>query len=144
MTTYTVTKISELTNLAAIPEDTDELVINDATVTKAIAAGYLRRAEVRDITSSGAQSGAGASHLHLVLNHAAGINYTITGAPTVGDVLTIYAATTANHTVILSGSVTFDGTNETATLNAAGDCLYAVAFSATRWHVISNTSVTFS
>ena len=138
------TKISELTNLAEVPDDADEFPFNDSTTTKAIAAAWLRRALVREITSSGAQSGAGVSHLHLVLNHASAINYTITGAPTAGDILTIYAATTAAHTVILSGAVTWDGTNETATLNAAGDCLYAVAFSATRWHVISNTSVTFS
>ena len=144
MTTYTVKKISEYTNLDAVPEDTDELIINDATVTKAIPAGYLRRAEVRIIASSGAQSGAGTSDLHLVLNHASAINYTITGAPTAGDRITIYAATTAAHTVILSGSVTWDGTNETANFNATADALHCVALSATRWHVISNNSVTFS
>lgn len=142
--TYTVKKISEYTNLAAVPEDTDELIINDATVTKAIAAGYLRRAEVRDITSSGAQSGAGASHIHLVLNHASAINYTITGAPTAGDILSIFVDTTALHTIILSGSVTWDGTNKTLNLGTDGESIYAVARSATRWDIISNNGGTLS
>ena len=98
------TKISALTNLAAIPADDDELVLVDtsASSTKAVNAGYVRRFEVREITSSGAQSGAGSSKLHLVLNHASAINYTLTGAPVVGDELTIFAETTASHTIIAS------------------------------------------
>ena len=142
----TLVEIDDLTVLAAVPADDDEIPIYDTSTStaKAVSAGNARRAETRDITSSGAQSGAGSSDLHLVLNHASAINYTITGAPTAGDTMTIYAATTAAHTVILSGSVTWDGTNKTATFNATADALFVRAFSATRWHIISNNSVTFS
>jgi hypothetical protein len=138
------TKISELTNLAEVPDDADEFPFNDSTTTKAIAAGWLRRALVREITSSGAQSGAGVSHLHLVLNHGSAINYTITGAPTAGDILTVLVDTTALHTVILSGSVTWDGTNKTLNLGTDGESIYAVARSATRWDIISNNGGTLS
>lgn len=144
MTTYTVKKISEYTNLDAVPEDTDELPINDATVTKAIPAGYLRRVDVRDIVASGAQTGASGSDVHLSLNHASAIAYSFTNAPTKGDRLTIYAATTAAHTVTLFAGVTWDGTNDVAELGTAADSLHAVALSATRFQIISNNGVTFS
>ena len=144
MTTYTVTKISELTNLAAVPEDTDELVINDATVTKAIAAGYLRRFTVTEIASSGAQATTTTSRTHIVLNHASAINLTLSNAPTAGDELTVIANTTANHTVIVGGGVTWNGSATTATLNATDDSFHAIARSATRWDIISNNSVTLS
>jgi hypothetical protein len=146
MTSYTVTKISEYTNLDEVPADDDELILVDTSesATKANNAGYLRRSEVNEVTSSGAQSGAASSKYHLALNHASAINFTITGAPTAGDELTIIVDTTASHTVILSGSVTWDGTNQTANLGTDGNSLRAVARSATRWDVISFNGVTFS
>lgn len=140
------TKISALTNLAAVPADDDELAIVDtgAGSTKAVNAGYMRRAEVREITSSGAQSGAGSSKLHVALNHASAINYTITGAPVAGDELTIFVETTAAHTVILSGSVTYDGSAQTATFSTAGESMHLVARSATLWDVINNNGAVLS
>lgn len=144
---FDLVEIDELTVLAEVPADDDEFPMSDTSASgaaKAIAAAYVRRFTVREITASGAQSGAGVSNLHLALNHASAINYTITGAPTAGDVLTVIADTTANHTVILSGSVTWDGTNQTANLNADGDSFMAIARSATRWDIISNNSVTLS
>ena len=140
------TKISALTNLAAVPADDDELVIVDtgAGSTKALNAGYMRRFEVREITSSGAQSGAGSSRLHLVLNHASAVNYTITGAPVAGDELTVLVDTTAAHTLLLSGSVTFDGSAQTATFSTDGESLHMVARSTTRWDIINNNGVVLS
>lgn len=139
------TAISALTE-ETTPADNDVLVIADTSGSdnNKVQVGTIRRFTVTEVTSSGAQSGAGSSNLHLALNHASAINYTITGAPTVGDVLTVIADTTAAHTVILSGSVTWDGTNQTANLATDGDSLMAVARSATRWDVISNNGVTFS
>jgi hypothetical protein len=43
-----------------------------------------------------------------------------------------------------AAGVTFDGTNNTATFNAAGDELVLGYKSATEWEVIENTSVTLS
>ena len=134
------TKISALTNLGAVPADADELAIVDtsAGATKALTAGYARRFDVQEIVASGAQSGAGSSRQHIVLNHASAINYTITGAPVAGDEITIYVETTAAHTVILSGSVTYDGTNQTLTFSTAGESFHMVARSATRWDILNN------
>lgn len=98
----------------------------------------LRRSEVREITSSGAQSGAGVSKLHIRLNHAMAINYTITGAPTVGDTITLKCNTTAVHTLLLDTGVTFDGTNATMTYSTIGESLHMVAISTTEWDIINN------
>lgn len=134
------TAISGLTALGAIPADDDIYPGTDTSTstTKSTTAGNLRRFTVTEITSSGAQSGAGSSRLHLALNHASAINYTITGAPTAGDELTVYIETTAAHTVLLSGSVTYDGTNQTCTFSTAGQSLHMIARSATRWDIITN------
>jgi hypothetical protein len=62
-------------------------------------------------------------------------------APTAGDELIIAdasAAGTAAHTVTLPAGVTFDGTNNTATLNAPGEALHIIALSATRWFILEN------
>lgn len=137
-------KISELTNLAAVPDDTDEFPFNDGSTTKAIAAGYIRRKEIREITSSGSQSGASGSDIHLALNHGSAINYSFTNAPTAGDQLTIFAVTGATHTVTLFSGVTYNGTNAIATFNTIGESLILVARSATRFDILYNNGVTFS
>lgn len=131
-------KVSALTNLATVPADTDELYLSDAGVDKAIAAGYLRRFEVDEETTSGAQSGAWSSKKHIALNNASAITYNITGAPSPGDVLTIYVEQSVAHVVTLSGSVTFDGTNQTLTFSTAGESFLAIARSATRLDIIHN------
>ena len=139
-------KISELTELAEVAADDDVfgLVDTSATSTKKHSMGYARRSEVRAVTGSGAQSGAGTSDLHVALESATATNYTITGAPTVGDKLSAIVDNTAAHTIVLSGSVTFDGTNQTANLATALDSFRAIARSATRWDIVSNNGVTLS
>lgn len=133
------TKISDLVE-ETTPADDDAFAIADTSGSdnNKVLFGTIRRPTVREITSSGAQSGAGESSLHLVLNHASAINYTITGAPSVGDILTLIIDTTAAHTLLLSGSVTFDGTNKTLTFSTDGESLHMVARSATRWDIINN------
>ena len=62
-------------------------------------------------------------------------------APTEGAELYIVdssASGTAAHTVTTAAGVTWDGTNNTATLNAPGEALHVIALSATRWFILEN------
>lgn len=131
-------KISELTNLAAVPDDTDEFPFNDGSTTKAIAAGYLRRFAVDEETTSGAQSGAWSSHKHVALNNASAITFTVTGSPTAGDVLTVYVHQTVAHVLVLDAGVTFADGSDTVTFSTAGESLLAIARSATVVDIIVN------
>lgn len=77
----------------------------------------------------------------VLLNHASTIIEATLDAPTVGDHLYIVdgsASGTAAHTVTLPSGVTWDGTNNTATLNAPGEALDVIAISATRWLILEN------
>lgn len=77
----------------------------------------------------------------VLLNHATVIIAATLDAPTAGDDLVIWdisASGTAAHTVTLPAGVTFDGTNNTATLNAPGEALHIRAASATRWLILEN------
>lgn len=75
------------------------------------------------------------------LNHNTVVIAATLAAPAAGDDLIIVdnsASGTAAHTVTLPAGVTFDGTNNTATLNATGEALHIVALSATRWFILEN------
>jgi hypothetical protein len=139
-------KVSALTNLAETPANDDEFYLRDASVSgdKAIEAGYVRRDAYSLVTATG-NLALNARH-YVELSGASAIALTITGAPTVGDTLEIYRVGTGGvtHTVILSGSVTWDGTNETANFADDTDYIRCKAISATRWRVLTNTTVTFS
>ena len=77
----------------------------------------------------------------VLLNHATVIIAATLDAPTLGDELYIInssASGTAAHTVTLAAGVTFDGTNNTATLDAPDEALHILAISATRWYVLEN------
>lgn len=77
----------------------------------------------------------------VLLNHASTIIAATLPAPTTGDDLVIVdssASGTAAHTVTTPAGVTFDGTNNTATLNAPGEALHLVAISAARWLILEN------
>jgi hypothetical protein len=77
----------------------------------------------------------------LLLNHATVIIAATLDAPAVGDELFIVdssASGTAAHTVTLGAGVTWDGTNNTATLNAPGEALHVIAISATRFFILEN------
>lgn len=142
-------KLSALTNLAATPANDDELYIRDvseadALESKAIEAGYMRRDAYNLVTATG-ELALNAQH-YVELSGASAIALTITGAPSVGDTIEIYRVGTGGvtHTVILSGSVTWDGSLQTASFDGDADYIRAKAISATRWRVLDNTSVTFS
>ena len=62
------------------------------------------------------------------------------GAPAAGKILAVshIAANTGTAQVVLSPGCTFDGTNGTATLNAANECLVVLGISATRYVILEN------
>lgn len=95
---------------------------------------------VQELTASGAITiGSGV----VLLNHASVAVAATLAAPTPGDELFIIdnsASGTAAHTVTTASGVTWDGTNNTATLNAPGEALHVVAISATRWFIMENIS----
>lgn len=96
------------------------------------------RHDTQELTESGAitiDSGA------VFLNHASTIIAATLDAPVAGDELYIIntsASGTAAHTVTLPSGVTWDGTNNTATLNAPDEALHVIAVSATRWYILEN------
>jgi hypothetical protein len=102
--------------------------------------GYTNaRRESQILTATGAITVG--RHGIVQLNHASVIIAATLAAPTVGDDLVIVdnsASGTAAHTVTLPAGVTWDGTNNTATLNAPGEALHVVALSATRWFILEN------
>jgi hypothetical protein len=99
--------------------------------------GESQRA-VQELTASGAiriTSGL------VKLSHASTIIAATLAAPEAGDDLVILNASasgTAAHTVTLPAGVTWDGTNNTATLNAPGEALHVVAQSPARWFILEN------
>lgn len=105
---------------------------------------YIRRQgeppnDVRELTVSGSVPRTGKTL--LLLNHASTIIAATLSAAQPGDELTIIdssASGTAAHTVTCPSGATFDGTNNTATLNAPGEALDLVAISATRWFILEN------
>jgi len=77
----------------------------------------------------------------VLLNHATVAVAATLAAPNVGDELYIVdnsASGTAAHTVTCPAGVTFDGTNNRATLNAPGEALHLIAISPTRWFILEN------
>lgn len=77
----------------------------------------------------------------VLLNHASTIIAATLAAPVPGDELFIVdssATGTAAHTVTTPAGVTWDGTNNTATLNLLGEALHVIALSPTRWLILEN------
>ena len=76
-------------------------------------------------------------------------NYVLANPTAAGDrkMIICTAGSTANTAVVVTGSTTctLDGTNRTATFNAAGDSLDLVALSTTRWFInVNNGAVALS
>lgn len=77
----------------------------------------------------------------VILDHISVIIAATLDAPAIGDELYIVdfaASGTPAHTVTTAAGVTFDGTNNTATLNAPDEALFIIALSATRWFIMVN------
>jgi hypothetical protein len=80
-------------------------------------------------------------HGLVTLAHATVVIAATLAAPAAGYDLVIVnnsASGTVAHTVTAAAGVTFDGTNNTATLDAPGEALHIVALSATRWFILEN------
>ena len=139
------TKISALTALGAVPDIADLFPLSDTSevTTKSVTAALLRSLAGEAITST--TSKALAPFQAFVFTDTTARALTLTGAPAYGWLLIIAAqATATSHTAKLPAGVTFNGTDNTATLNGADDVLVVMATSATRYFVLLNTSVTFS
>lgn len=97
------------------------------------------RRQSQALTASGAITVG--RHGLVTLAHATVIIEATLAAPTAGDDLIIVntsASGTVAHTVTAAAGVTFDGTNNTATLDAPEEALHLVAVSATRWKIMEN------
>ena len=93
---------------------------------------------VQALTASGAIS---INNGLVTLAHNTVVIAATLDAPVAGDELVIVDASaggTAAHTVTLPAGVTWDGTNNTATLNAPGEALHVIALSPTRWFILAN------
>lgn len=128
---------------AAIEAD----IVSEATADAGVTAdgvllkdGYTNaRRNVQILTATGAITVG--RYGQVQLNHATVVIAATLAAPTAGDDLLIVdnsASGTAAHTVTCAAGVTFDGTNNTATLNAPGEALHIQALSATRWLILEN------
>lgn len=150
--------VDELNTLAGVTAGTaaasGALVVDDGknigalgTVAAASFEGALvgpHRHPIEELTESGAIS---LTSGIVLLNHSTTPVEATLAAPTAGDELYLInssAGGTAAHTVTCAAGVTFDGTNDMATLDAPGMALHLVAISATRWYIVSNNgTVTF-
>jgi hypothetical protein len=139
------TTFTALPPLAEVPAITDVFALDDtsAGATKSILAQFVRTLAGQAITASG--SHALAPLQAFVFTDTTARAITFTGAPAYGWLLIIAAqATATSHTAQLPAGVTYDGTNNLATLNGAGDVLILLATSATRYLILYNNSVTLS
>jgi len=83
----------------------------------------------------------------VLLNNTNKIEMTLEAPLGAGQLLVITQIDTgtAGHTVTVPSGVTWDGTNDVATLNAQGETLTVISTSATRWMVMANPdSISFS
>jgi len=147
MSAIETSTISAFTALAEVVDNADVFAVDDTSTltTKKITGANVRRADYDLVIVTGSLA-LNAFH-YVELSGAGAIALTITGAPSAGDILEIYRVGTGgvNHTAVLSGAVTWDGSLATANFADDGDYLRAIAISATRWRVLpSSTGVTFS
>lgn len=147
MPDITTTTITALTALGASPANDDLLAIDDtsATATKSVTAAYMRRFKYDAVIATGSLT---PNAMQLVtLNLGTAIALTISGAPTIGDILVVnrIGSGAVTHTVVLGSGIDFDASgNGTANLADDGDTLIAIAISTTRWLVVYQSGVTFS
>lgn len=123
-----VDTVQELTSGAGVT--IDGVTVKDGAIQTGVA--------VQELTASGAIT---ITNGLVKLNHATVIIAATLAAPVAGNKITIVdssASGTAAHTVTAAAGVTFDGTNNTATLNAPNEALELIALSATRWYILEN------
>jgi len=83
----------------------------------------------------------------VMLNNESKIEMTLEAPKSAGQLLAIVQidAGTAGHTVTAASGTTIDGSDDVATLSAAGDSLLLISRGTTAWVVLSNVgSIPFS
>lgn len=113
------------------------LILKDGAV------GRVRRA-VQMLTATGVLNNE--KYDTFFLSHATvAINATL-GTPKDGDEILIYnssASGTAGHNVTLPAGYTWDGTNDTVTINAPGEFVWGI-FYGTRFYVLASNGAAYS
>lgn len=104
-----------------------------------------RQASQNDIVTLKDDDVIAASGIYLADATAGALTATI-AAPEPGDHVLIRTTAVGANTLVVTAvdGVTLDGTNNTATFNAAADTLELVYKAAGTWAVLTNTSVTLS
>ena len=145
------TKISALTELTTMDDLNDVIAVVDvsATETKKLTLSTLRAYDTVTITATDASYAPVSSHELIVLDDDGDdtdIDVTMAAALTTGHELIVFAEDggATGHTFVLGGSQTYDGTNQTCTLNVAGEFIHILAVSATRVIVLASDGVTYS
>lgn len=113
------------------------VVANAAKLAQVVAAN-----DIAEVSANGALAISGVS----LVAGGTGLAGLTLAAPQAGCLCRIRLASITSGTVVVTtaAGVTFDGTNNTATFNAAADELVLGYKSATEWKVIENTSVSLS
>ncbi len=117
-------------------ETIDRLRINDMLTVNANSS-----VPVQAFTASGTPTATVATGL-ITLNHGSTpIVLTIPAPRVAGQMLIIrdISSATASHVMTSASGTTFDGTNNTATFNAAGEQLILMSISATQWIILLNS-----
>lgn len=98
-----------------------------------------------DVTAVSANGALPTSGISLIAGGTGLASLTL-AAPSAGCLARIRVVSLSSGNVVVKTAtgVTFDGTNNTATMNAVADELILAFKSATEWHVVQNTSVTLS
>lgn len=139
--------INQLTALSEVPANDDKYGAWDTSTSgmKGLPAGYARRFKYDAVILTGSLT---PNAMQLVtLNLGSAIALTISGSPTIGDILVVQriGSGAVTHTVVLGSGIDFDASgNGTANFADDGDTLIAIAISTTRWLVIYNNGVTLS
>lgn len=130
---------------ASLAGDKIEVLVLCPAAMVADAAKLAQVLASNDVTAISANGALPVSGVSLVAG-GTGLDGLTLAAPQAGCQARIRVATlTSGNVVITTASgVTFDGTNNTATMNAVGDELVLGYKSATEWAVIENTSTTLS
>ena len=101
----------------------------------------LAHNDITEVSANGALPVSGVS----LITGGAGLASLTLAAPQPGCMARLRVVSTSGNVVVTTAAgVTFDGTNNTATFNAAADELILGYKSATQWLIIQNTSVTLS
>jgi len=120
---------------------------NGVQITKS--ALQLNQAFETVVGSTGTGTAVPNSGITTVASTSGAKKYVLANPTAAGDrkMIICTAGSTVNTAVVVTGSTacTLDGTNRTATFNAAGDSLDLVALSTTRWFInVNNGSVALS